>query len=188
MSHLEAQIPPGAFLVGYSLGGRLTLGLLAAHPDRYAGALVVGAHPGLVDPQERAQRIVQDDAWARRLLEEGLVPFFRAWDAQPLFAGRATVDPAREADRAAHHREALASTLEALSLGRMPDLRPALARIRTKVEVVAGERDDKFVALGVELARGLKHGRFTAIPGAAHPVPEQAPAALAERVEAALRG
>jgi len=49
VDRLAHEIGPGppSLLCGYSLGGRLALGLLARHPGRFAAALVIGAHPGL---------------------------------------------------------------------------------------------------------------------------------------------
>ncbi|HVS66649.1 MAG TPA: alpha/beta fold hydrolase [Thermoanaerobaculia bacterium] len=52
VDRLAHEIGPGppSLLCGYSLGGRLALGLLARHPGRFAAALVIGAHPGLPGP------------------------------------------------------------------------------------------------------------------------------------------
>jgi pimeloyl-ACP methyl ester carboxylesterase len=50
----------------------------------------------------------------------------------------------------------------------MPDLRPRLARVRTAVDVLVGERDDKFVALAHELCGIIPRARLTVVPGAGH--------------------
>jgi 2-succinyl-6-hydroxy-2,4-cyclohexadiene-1-carboxylate synthase len=50
----------------------------------------------------------------------------------------------------------------------MPDLRADLRKVRARVELLVGERDTKFVALGRELAELLPRARLTIAPGAGH--------------------
>src|SRR2546426_11494466 len=61
VARLGALLPDGAHVCGYSLGGRLALGLLAAYPHKIARATLIGAHSGIVDDAERAARLVADD-------------------------------------------------------------------------------------------------------------------------------
>jgi 2-succinyl-6-hydroxy-2,4-cyclohexadiene-1-carboxylate synthase len=88
-------------VVGYSLGARAALGLVAAgHAPR---AILVSVNPG-IDDAERAARRAGDAAWARLLRERGIDAFAEAWEAQPLFATQAGLPPrggrrARRADR-----------------------------------------------------------------------------------------
>ena len=165
----------GAHLVGYSLGGRLALGLIAADPDIATRVTVIGAHPGLPeDAPERAARAADDERWAELIEREGAAGFARAWADQPIFASQRTL-PAplfagQEAQRAAHDPRGLAHAMRALSLARMPDLRPALARVHVNTTFMAGGLDEKFVALADETAAILPEGRarVRVLPGAGH--------------------
>lgn len=177
------------FLVGYSLGGRLALGLLERLPGRFVGALSISAHPGLVDASARAERAASDDALAARLREEGLEPFLERWEAGPLFATQRDlperVRAFRRAIRRTHRADALADALSRLSLGRMPDFRAAIARRTTPLEFVAGSLDEKFTALAHECAK-LAGSTAILAEGAGHDVLLERPAFIAERIRRRL--
>jgi 2-succinyl-6-hydroxy-2,4-cyclohexadiene-1-carboxylate synthase len=159
-------------LLGYSLGGRLALGVLARYPDRFAHSVVVSAHPGLPTDVERAARRDGDRRFVELLLECGLTAFVDAWQALPLWASQGglseTVKLAQREQRLRHDARGLARSLLQHGLGEMPDLRPQLARVRTPVELVVGERDPKFVALGQELAGIIPGAHMTLAAGAGH--------------------
>src|SRR5262245_55475458 len=73
-----------ATYVGYSLGGRICLHLALAFPSLVERLVVIGAHGGLDDPAERAQRRQADESLARSIEEQGVAAFLESWLAQPL--------------------------------------------------------------------------------------------------------
>jgi len=159
-------------LFGYSLGGRLALGILARHPARFQHALVVSAHPGLATDAERAARRDADARFVDVLRERGLERFVDVWQALPLWASQGdlpeAVKEAQRAQRLRHRADGLAQSLVQHGLGKMPDLRPLLRHVRTPVDLLVGERDAKFVALAQELTQVLPYARLTIAPGAGH--------------------
>lgn len=181
VAQLAAHLHPRPHLVGYSLGGRLALGLLTSGVD-VTRATVVGAHPGLQDPVARAQRVDADERLAQALLAQGIQPFVRAWEALPMWETQARVPVARReaqrAIRAAHDPAGLAASLRGQGLGRMPDLRPKLAKVHAPVDVVVGALDRKFLPLARELSDLLPQGRLHVVPHAGHNVPLEAPEAF----------
>lgn len=174
-------------LVGYSMGGRVALGLLVRHPDLFRSATLIGASPGLADPEERRARRERDETWARLLEREGLPTFVAAWEALPMFASQARLPaPARERQRAirmAHDPRGLARSLRATGLAAMPDYGPDLARIRVPVSLVVGERDAKFRALADAMAARIPRAAVRTIPGAGHNVVLERPAEIARLLE-----
>ncbi len=72
------QIPSDAILIGYSMGGRIAL--RSSQPK-----ILLSTHPGLQTSQEKAKRLEQDQEWIKRLKEEPLEMFLKAWYDQPLF-------------------------------------------------------------------------------------------------------
>lgn len=188
VDRLAATLPPAALLVGYSFGGRLAMGLIARHEARVAGAVLVGAHPGLPDAAARAARARDDARWSAMLRRDGLDAFIAAWEAQPLFASQASLPAAtRDAQRAARRTLdplALADAMERLGLGAMPYWTEALRRAATPMTFVAGAQDPKYVALGRELAASVPAMRFEEAAGAGHNVVLEQPAAIAAAVRA----
>lgn len=173
----------GAHLAGYSLGGRVALGLLVRHPGLFAAATLIGAHPGLQDPADRAERAARDEQWARLLDGEGLPTFVAAWEALPLFASQGALDPetlARQrAIRTAHDPAGLARSLRVLGLGGMADFRPRLPALRLPVTLVAGEADKKFRALAGEMRARIPGARLEIAAGAGHNVVLERPDCIA---------
>jgi len=166
------------WLVGYSLGGRLALHALASHPDRWSGAVVVSAHPGLRSETEREARRAADEAWARRAETLPWAEFLREWDAQAVLADSA---PPAGREELASRREAVADAFRNWSLGRQADLRPALGRFERPVLWLTGEGDAKFRRLGEEMAERMPRCRHGVAEGWGHRVPA---AAIAEAVRA----
>lgn len=161
-------------LAGYSLGGRISIGLLVRHPDLFASATLIGATPGLTSAAEREERARSDERWARLLETEGLDTFVAVWEALPLFATQQRLDPTTAAEqrriRTSHHPDGLARSLRVLGLARMPDHRPRLADVDLPVRLVVGERDAKFGALAREMARRMPRATLTPVPDAGHNV------------------
>ncbi len=184
----------GGHLVGYSLGGRLALGLIA-HDARLATRVtVIGAHPGLrEDDPTRAERDLADERWAQLLEREGATRFADTWAEQPVFATqRGLPTPllaAQQAQRAAHDPRGLAHALRVLSLARMPDLRGPLAQVDVPVTFMAGELDEKFVALAAETAALLPEGlaQVCVVPGAGHNLLLERPADVAAALAIATK-
>ncbi len=167
VERLHALLAPLApvHLVGYSMGARLALGLLARDPTPFVRATFVSLNPGLRSDEERRARVAADERWVRVLQDEGLDAFAAAWDAQPMFAGRRRRFP--------HHDAAgLVHALRGLGLGAMPDLWPELAALRLPVTFVAGALDEKFVDLATRAAALTPGAGLRIVPGAGHDVQE----------------
>jgi 2-succinyl-6-hydroxy-2,4-cyclohexadiene-1-carboxylate synthase len=161
---------PGLF--GYSLGGRLALGILARYPKRFAHAVIVSAHLGLASDLERVERREADARFVAQLRSEGLAAFVDAWQALPLWQTQSAlpevIKERQRSQRLLHNPEGLAQSLLRHGLAEMPNLRGQLAGVTTPVDVAVGERDDKFVPLGRELSRVLPNATLTIAPGAGH--------------------
>src|SRR6201999_3238838 len=124
-------------LFGYSLGGRLALGILARYPHRFARAVIASAQAGLQTDAERDVRRDSDARFVTLLRERGLEAFIDVWQALPLWASQAALPEsvllAQRAQRMRHAVEGLAQSLLRHGLGEMPDLRAALGQVDTDV-------------------------------------------------------
>jgi 2-succinyl-6-hydroxy-2,4-cyclohexadiene-1-carboxylate synthase len=190
IDRLAALIPvhPKPVLVGYSLGGRLAMGLVVRHPGRWAGALFVGAQAGIPNEEERAARRLADGRWARILRDDGLDAFVVAWEAQPLFASQQTLPAASRAaqdeDRRRQDPLRLAQAIERFSPGAMPCWDHGLTAARLPMTYVAGGRDPKFTAVGQRLLSTTPGLVLTVVPDSGHNVVLEAPAAAATAIRA----
>jgi 2-succinyl-6-hydroxy-2,4-cyclohexadiene-1-carboxylate synthase len=159
-------------VAGYSLGARVALGLLVRHRELFESAVLIGGHPGLQTDRERSLRIESDEAWCRLLEGEGLLAFVRSWQAQPLFATQAQLPTEvlakQESDRLSHDPRGLIHALRCLGLGRMPNLRPALAALDLPVKLLVGGLDSKFRALADAMALVMPSARMIEVAGAGH--------------------
>ncbi|NNE93675.1 MAG: alpha/beta fold hydrolase [Verrucomicrobiales bacterium] len=172
------EIPAGSenVLVGYSMGGRLTLHALIAAPDLWKRAVIVSAHPGLECPEDRLARRSSDQVWAKHARELPWEEFLQKWNAQGVLAGQEPSAAQRELES---RRESVARAFENWSLGAQEDLRERLARISTPVTWVTGERDAKFSALAAEMAALMPNGEHVVLPDCGHRVLFEKPEALA---------
>lgn len=170
--------------LGYSMGGRLALGLLCQFPDRVRRAVTIGASPGLREEEVRADRRELDERRARRLEYEGLYAFLADWYRQPLFRefARSAAFPSAMERRRRGDAEALAAVLRGLSPGAQSYLGEALARSRVPLLLIAGADDEKYVTLNAELAALSPCARTVVVPAAGHCVHLERPGELARIV------
>ena len=175
LDRLEALAPPRFTLCGYSMGGRLALGLALRIPQRVERLVLISASPGLANDGERATRRGADQALADRIEAIGVEAFARAWAMQPLFAGQPPeVAAAAHADRLRRSAAEHAAQLRGLGTGVMPPLWQRLGELTMPGSASVGERDAKFRAPAERLGAPT-----TVVPGAGHAVHLEAPAAVA---------
>ncbi len=178
-------------LAGYSLGGRLALGICAVEergPADIRSLTLIGTRPGLASPKARRARRIADRARARALRDGGLAAFVEAWEALPLFQsqhalGREILDEQRRI-RLAHDAHALALCLEKLSPAQMPDFSERVAEWTFPLRVLVGEADEGFVLPSRLLASRSPHGKLVTVAGCGHNLllenPESVAALLSE--------
>ncbi|HVW26600.1 MAG TPA: 2-succinyl-6-hydroxy-2,4-cyclohexadiene-1-carboxylate synthase [Polyangiaceae bacterium] len=170
-------------LLGYSLGGRVAIGLLCRHPELFSSATLVSTQPGLSLAQARLERRVADEAWCDLLLSQGIAAFVQAWENLPLFATQANLSDdvlARQrAERLAHDAGGLVRSLKICGLGEMPSYWQELAAVRIPTTIVAGERDAKFVVIAQQMREKIRGASLVVVPGAGHNLVLERPAALA---------
>ncbi len=183
LAALAAELPRRCHVLGYSLGGRLALGLAARHADTCLRVVAVGAHPGIADPREREERQRWDASQAESLAREGLATFLVSWAELPLFASQASLPRAKQGEqqaiRLSHSERGVAEAFRELGTGSMPDLSGDLARCTTPLCLVHGELDARFASLHRALGARAPAIRVASIRGAGHNPVLEAPAELA---------
>lgn len=183
LAAVAAEIVGCDVVVGYSLGARVALGLIAA--GHAAHGVLIGVNPGVSDA-EREQRREFDARWAELLRTQGVAAFHNKWVTQPLFATqtRAPTDrlTKRHAARLALDPEQLARSLESMGLAAMPDYFPAVSAHRDRIALLAGADDAKYVAL----SSSLPCASFETIPDSGHDPTLEQPELLAAAISRAV--
>ena len=157
-------------VLGYSMGGRLALGLMIERPDLVRRVVAVGASAGIEDLDERAARAALDEQRAREIEEGPFEAWLERWYAQPLFDGLRDTQgfEALLARRRQGQPRALAEALRMMTVGRQPPLGHRLAETEVPLLLMAGSEDAKYTASNSALAARSPSIQAVTVPGAGH--------------------
>ncbi|MGI8586181.1 MAG: 2-succinyl-6-hydroxy-2,4-cyclohexadiene-1-carboxylate synthase [Chloroflexia bacterium] len=171
-----------AYLLGYSMGGRVALHSAAAHPQRVGALILESASPGLADPSERAARVTGDEALADGIERKGVPTFVARWEALPLWASQARLPEAtRErlhTQRLANSALGLANSLRGLGTGAHPPLYDRLPALPMPTLLITGELDPKFTAIARAMSAAMPNAQMAVVPNAGHAVHLEQPGAF----------
>lgn len=189
-SHLRTLSAPPV-LIGYSMGGRVALRLALDWPDLVGRLVLIGAHPGIADADERRARAAEDTARAARIREVGAAAFCAEWSRVPIIATQDRVpEPWRSAMTARRARNdtlGLALAAEVGGTGSMEPLGERLGDLAMPTLLVHGADDDKYGDLVAHmLTRTPAHVRPARIGGAGHAAHLEAADAFAARLASFL--
>ena len=170
--------------LGYSLGGRTALQVVAQHPGAVEALILEGASPGIADPEERAARVRSDEAMANRIERDGVEAFIDTWEQVPLFATQlglpSETRAAIRATRTANTATGLANSLRGMGAGAQDPLQDRVGAMDVPALLIAGALDTKYVEIARDMARTMPDATMQTIEGAGH-------AAHLERPEAVRR-
>ncbi len=159
-------------LLGYSMGGRVALQLAVAHPRRVKALILESASPGLLDADERRERIASDEALVYHLEHLGLISFVDYWEKLPLFASQAYLPDSTRAmlrrQRLRNNPRGLANSLRGLGLGVQPPLWAELPKLQLPTLLIAGALDEKFTVLARVMAKLIPAAQVALIPQTGH--------------------
>jgi 2-succinyl-6-hydroxy-2,4-cyclohexadiene-1-carboxylate synthase len=168
-----------AYLLGYSMGGRLALQIAATGQERILALIMVSASPGLRSDAERRSRATQDAALADAIEREGVPAFVDRWERQPIFASQArlpwAVRETLRAQRLQHTARGLANSLRGMGQGVQPPLYDQLPRLRIPTLLLAGELDARYCAVGAEMSAAIPGARMIIVPDSGHAVQLEQP-------------
>jgi 2-succinyl-6-hydroxy-2,4-cyclohexadiene-1-carboxylate synthase len=178
----QAAIREPVVGVGYSLGGRILLGLWQRIPEMFSALCLVSTFPGFESEEERRQRLRVDGEWIEKLARIPGDEFFSEWYDQPLFA-RSEWSPDVEGriltSRAGLRATDLAGIFGVTSAASMPSFWGDLASTSIPVHYVVGSRDVKYLRIAERLAGCNPVISASVIEGAGHLVLLEKPHELA---------
>jgi 2-succinyl-6-hydroxy-2,4-cyclohexadiene-1-carboxylate synthase len=174
----------GGAVAGYSLGGRLALQLAVEHPGVLSRAVIVSATPGIASECGRGQRRNQDEGAARRLEQAGLEAFLEEWYRMPLFAPLRAHPrfPEVLARRRRNDPGLLARSLREMGTGVQRPLWADLPTLGIPLLLLAGERDEKFTDIALDMAARCPKAEAVIVRGRGHALVEEDAEAVAKEI------
>lgn len=177
---------PG-ILCGYSLGGRLGLGLALAMPQYFHSIVLIACHAGLPEGAEKRNRRKNDEKLACLLEKNGLAEFYRFWENLSLFASQkqlvTEILQQQNTVRFKQSAPGLAAALRTLGLGHMPDFRIRLGELKMQITIVVGELDETYCNFWKKYVTSFPNGRLFLVPNVGHNVLLEQPCQIAKILE-----
>jgi pimeloyl-ACP methyl ester carboxylesterase len=188
-------VQDGDVLVGYSMGARVVLALLADETvaARVRHALIVSGSPGLESDAERAARAQLESEWAEALRADAR-GFVDRWSESALFAPLLKTEAGR---LQLAHRRALADdpllgptwgarwahATETFGQASSRPMWSALSHIHTPTWWITGALDARYGELAARAARLMPRAGHVVIDGCGHALLLEAPEAIASILE-----
>jgi 2-succinyl-6-hydroxy-2,4-cyclohexadiene-1-carboxylate synthase len=172
---LSASSAPLRFnLLGYSMGGRLSLYIALHYPHLINTLILESASPGLAAEAERAARRQRDNALADRIERDGIPAFVDFWETLPLWESQKQLPEAKRQSlrrqRLQNNPTGLANSLRGMGTGVQPSLWPRLGELEMPVLLLAGALDEKFVGINRQMAAQIPAARLEIVSDAGHTV------------------
>lgn len=161
-----------AHLLGYSLGGRLALTLALQQPNRIQSLILESSSPGLATAEERRERMIRDEALAKRIELEGLDHFVQYWENIPLFTTQkrlpVEVQQNIRNQRLKNNIMGLANSLRGMGTGAQESNWGKLGDLLLPVLLLVGDQDQKFSQIGQRMRKLFPAAKLTTLSNAGH--------------------
>ena len=169
-------------IIGYSMGGRIAMGLKCQYPGSYHHLIIESAHFGLVSEQEKLNRLENDLKLLNNYTE--LNTFFKYWYGQKIFGelSKHQKYPQVLIKRLNNNIENLKIAINNFSLGKQNFFAEQLNMFNQDICYIVGGNDQKYAAYGNGLANKFNHLQLKIISDASHMAHFEGPSIFAEIV------
>jgi 2-succinyl-6-hydroxy-2,4-cyclohexadiene-1-carboxylate synthase len=171
---------------GYSMGGRVALGVAQRYPEIVSALILESASPGIADVREREARRKADELLADQILKGGVRAFVAKWEALPMWESQQRVPiERRERQREIRLRnraEGLAGSLRGMGTGAQASLWGDLRGLQVPTLVIAGAGDTKFAEIAAHMSERMPNAELWIARNTGHAVHLEQPELYAARV------
>jgi 2-succinyl-6-hydroxy-2,4-cyclohexadiene-1-carboxylate synthase len=161
-----------AIWLGYSMGARLALNLAVTNPAHVRALILESGSPAVAGVEERAARVASDEMLATKLERDGIEPFVDFWQSLPMFASHQRLsDEARDRlrrQRLSNNPAGLAGSLRGFGQGVQPYLGDRVSGLAMPVCLIAGEDDEKYRRLALEMQAQPTDAEATIVASCGH--------------------
>ena len=181
------KMPMNHILMGYSMGGRLALQMVSHHPSFFKGLILIGATPGLQDPNDIQERRIWDIQQAAQIRKLGMPSFLEQWQQMSIIQSQQNIDSTIR-KMMQHYRnqqdpEQMAWSMEYFGTGTMPHCWEFLPKISIPVFLVVGEDDAKYLAIAEQMLQRLPNAHLCIIPQAGHCAHLEQPLIFVQKIQ-----
>jgi 2-succinyl-6-hydroxy-2,4-cyclohexadiene-1-carboxylate synthase len=167
------------------MGGRIALHAALREPNRFQTLALIGVSAGVDDREERRR---SDETLAAWIEQHSIEEVVERWESQPVFASQSAELRARQRPgRLSHNPGELALLLRSAGQAATPPVWDRLHELRCPVLLIAGERDERYVAAAHRMASHMPRARVRVVPGAGHAPQLEQPLLVAEFLDEHLR-
>jgi 2-succinyl-6-hydroxy-2,4-cyclohexadiene-1-carboxylate synthase len=170
-------------LAGYSMGGRLALGIALRKPELIEKLVLISATAGIEEPIDRMKRQTDDEKLAREIEHDGVPAFIKKWEQHPSLTSLKPFADQLRPQRLSHQPEGLASALRHLGVGSQPSYWHELASLKIPVLILAGKDDAKFVDLAIKMHRAIPDCELRVLSKCGHAPHLERPDAVTEALK-----
>jgi len=160
-------------LVGYSLGGRVALALAKAIQGQSTWQLkslvLESTNLGLTDELDKRARQQADAQWATKFMKLPMKNVLTQWYQQAVFCSLTHEQRTLLIEkRSENNKEHVAQVVTSLSLANQPDAHETLCQIQSKVYLLTGEQDTKFVSIAKQMKQQYSQIQVNIFSGQGH--------------------
>lgn len=187
LAHRINQIPrqEPSFILGYSMGGRITLHSLIQENSPWEKAVVISADTGIKTKELRELRAQQDRDIAESISTTTWDSFIKNWNQQPILKN-VKLNGFYEKHLLENRKEEIKKSFLNWSTGQQKDLLPDILKIKTPTLWITGKLDEKFTNIA-KIASKNPYINHQIIKDAGHRVPWEQPQVFIQLIKSFLR-
>lgn len=173
-------------LLGYSMGGRIALGLAIRHRELVAHLYLESTTAGLQTSLEREKRRLMDEKRAKQIISD-FEEFVLSWEKLPLFSTQKKLTEQQQLairlQRLAQKPQNVANSLKYNGTGAQDNYWSQLPYMEIQTTLLVGELDMKFTHIADNMLALLPHAEKYIIKNAGHNIHIEQPDRVIEVIK-----
>lgn len=161
-------------LLGYSMGGRVSLCYASQYPSKIKGMILESSTAGIENIDERKERLQNDFKLAERIDNIGIEDFTKQWLDQPLFESLKSISIEEYqkfiSKKLTNNAKGLANSLRGFSTGKMASMWGKLYALNFPVLIITGSIDKKYEQIASKMEKSIPHSEHKIVDDTGHNV------------------
>ncbi len=173
LNKIIKEVISGKFiLVGYSMGGRVSVSYAVNYPDKIEGLILESTSAGIEDNEERNIRKQSDEELSKFIEKHSVEEFISFWMEQDIFNTQKRFANSKlnaiKDIKLNNNKTGLALFLRGFGTGQMIPLYDQLKKIKSKTLLITGDLDDKFNLINNYMASLFLSAKHVTLKNSGH--------------------